>query len=363
MMLESDFLRKFWEDLPGSLWSVRDVVRSGSEHRALITRSWTQMSKTLTSLARRADVLVTGLIFERLAAHVAAYYSIPLATIHMFPVRPNGSVFPSLPPQVCRPAMRVYCWLDKLGTKELEETQRLELGMLSAAPPSPRGGTLSEHAPLEIQAYEHVCFPGLTAEWRNLTGKRPFVGTLTLELPTDADAEVASWIAAGTPPIYFGFGSMLVDCPADTLAMITAVSGQLGERALFCSGLNSVCHNEEPERVKVVPAVNHAAILPACRSVVHHGGSGTTAAALRAGVPQLILSMLPEQARWGAQVRRMKVGAARRFSRTNRDSLTEDLRTILTPEYAARARKTAARTTKSGDSVVNAADLLERLHS
>ena len=36
---------------------------------------------------------------------------------------------------------------------------------------------------------------------------QPFVGALTLELPTDADDEVLSWIAAGTPPIYFGFGS------------------------------------------------------------------------------------------------------------------------------------------------------------
>ena len=44
--------------------------------------------------------------------------------------------------------------------------------------------------------------------------QRPFVGTLTLELQTDADEEVASWIAAGTPPIYFGFGSIPVESPA-----------------------------------------------------------------------------------------------------------------------------------------------------
>ena len=52
-------------------------------------------------------------------------------------------------------------------------------------------------------------FPGLAAEWAKWDGRRPFVGALTLELPTDADEEVASWIAAGTPPIYFGFGSIL----------------------------------------------------------------------------------------------------------------------------------------------------------
>ena len=39
------------------------------------------------------------------------------------------------------------------------------------------------------------------------------------------------------------------------------------------------------DHVKVVGAVNYAAIFPACRAVVHHGGAGTTAAGLRAGVP------------------------------------------------------------------------------
>jgi UDP:flavonoid glycosyltransferase YjiC (YdhE family) len=61
---------------------------------------------------------------------------------------------------------------------------------------------------LEIQAYDELCFPGLAAEWPEQRGRRPFVGALTLELPTDADDEVLSWIAAGTRPIYFGFGSM-----------------------------------------------------------------------------------------------------------------------------------------------------------
>jgi UDP:flavonoid glycosyltransferase YjiC (YdhE family) len=39
-----------------------------------------------------------------------------------------------------------------------------------------------------------------------------------MESPTDADEEVASWIAAGTPPIYFGFGSISVESAADMLA-------------------------------------------------------------------------------------------------------------------------------------------------
>jgi UDP:flavonoid glycosyltransferase YjiC (YdhE family) len=113
------------------------------------------------------------------------------------------------------------------------------------------------------------------------------------------------------------------------------------------------------DHVKVVGAVNYAAVFPACRAVVHHGGSGTTAASLRAGVPTLILSMDVNQTLWGGQVKRLKVGTGRRFSATTRESLVADLRRILAPQYATRARALGARMTKPAESVVKAADLVE----
>jgi UDP:flavonoid glycosyltransferase YjiC (YdhE family) len=105
--------------------------------------------------------------------------------------------------------------------------------------------------------------------------------------------------------------------------------------------------------------MNYAAIFPACRAVVHHGGSGTTAAGLRAGVPTLILWMDLLQAILAAQVKRLKVGTARRFSKTTRDSMVADLRTILAPHYVTRAREVATRMTKPTESVTATADLLE----
>ena len=80
---------------------------------------------------------------------------------------------------------------------------------------------------------------------------------------------------------------------------------------------------------------------------------------MRAGVPTLILWLLGEQPLWGAAVKRLKVGTARRFGRTTRESLVADLRTILAPDYVARAREIAARMTKPAESVAAAADLLE----
>lgn len=56
-----------------------------------------------------------------------------------------------------------------------------------------------------------------------------------MELHSEPNEELESWIAAGTPPIYFGFGSTPVQTPVQTLAMISDVCAQLGERALSCS--------------------------------------------------------------------------------------------------------------------------------
>ena len=157
-------------------------------------------------------------------------------TLHHFPARANGHFLPFLPAPLGRTAMTVSEWLHWRGVfRKIEDAQRRELGLPKATGPAPR--RITKRGSLEIQAYDEFCFPGLAAEWAKWSGQRPFVGPLTMELPTDADDDVASWIAAGTPPICFGFGSIPVESGADTLAMIAGACAQLGERALVCAGV------------------------------------------------------------------------------------------------------------------------------
>ena len=226
-----DFLAHLFRNF----WKIQDLIRLGREDWELLTQFWEDANTTLTSLAADgADLLFTGVIPEQPAANVAEYYGIPLATLHFFPMRASGQLLPFLPAPLGRSAMTVSDWLSWRVTKKFEDAQRRELGLPKATGPSPR--RIAERGSLEIQTYDEVWVPGLRAEWAKFDGLRPFVGALTMELPTDADEEVASWIAAGTPPIFFGFGSMPVDSPADTLAMISAACAQLGERALVCAG-------------------------------------------------------------------------------------------------------------------------------
>ena len=352
-----DAHRNFWTFFFRNPWKIQDLIRLRREVEEPVIQRWGEISTTLTSLAGGADLLVTTVNFEDVAVNVAEYYGIPLATLHVSPLRANGQLVPFLPSPLGRSAMTVFGWLSWRMAKKLEDAQRRELGLPKATGPWPR--RIAERGSLEIQAYDEVCFPGLAAEWAKWDGQRPFVGALTMESPTDVDEEVVSWIAAGTPPIFFGFGSIPVASPADTLAMIGAACAQLGERALVCAGWSDFSHVPHFEHIKVVGAVNFAAIFPGCRAVVHHGGVGTTAAGLRAGVPTLILSTDLEHTLWGARVKRLKVGTARRFSTTTQKSLVADLRTILAPQYVAQAREIATRMTKSAVSVAAAADLVE----
>ena len=350
-LLNEDFVRNFWTQL------FRNPIRSLRELWEPIARYWGETSATLTSLADGADLLSTGLNFEQAAANVAEYYDIPLIALHHFPMRANGQLVPSLPSPLVRSAGTLSEWLFWRSTHKVEDTQRRELGLPKATGPSPR--RIAERKSLEIQAYDEFCFPGLAAEWAKWDGRRPFIGTLTMELTTDADDEVASWSAAGTPPICFATGSIPVESPADTVEMISAACAQLGERALVCFGGTDFSHLPHFDHVKVVGPVNYAATFPACRAVVHHGGSGTTAASLRAGIPTLILWSSADQPYWGNQLKRLKVGTARRFSTTTHESLVADLRRILAPQYAIRARELATRMTTPAKSVAKAADLFE----
>ncbi len=355
--LDEDFLRNMWANFFRSAWTISGPINLVRKIWEPIIVHWGQVNKTLVSLADGADLLATGINFEQAAANVAEHYDIPLATLHHFPMRANGQLVPTMPAPLVRSSMTAIEWLFWRSTKKAESEQRRELGLPNATSRSQR--RIAERGSLEIQGYDEVCFPGLAAEWAKWEGRRPFVGALTMELATDADDGVTSWIVAGTPPICFVSGSIPVESPTELVEMISATCAQLGERALVCFGGTDFTDVPHPDHVKLVGPVNYATTFPTCRAVVHHGGSGTTAASMRAGIPTLILWSSADQPYWGAQVKRLKVGTARRFSTATQQSLIEDLRQILAPQYATRARELATQMSKPAESVACAADLLE----
>jgi UDP:flavonoid glycosyltransferase YjiC (YdhE family) len=350
---EEDFVRNFWD-----VSTPVKIIRAGKHYLGEV---WSEMGSTLTSLTDGADLLLTGMAQQGLAVNVAEYQRIPLASLHCFPVRVNSQILPTVPSAAIRSGISALWWAHWRMTKRTEDHQRRNLGLAKATGSSTR--RIIERGSLEIQAYDELFFPGLASEWARWNDQRPFVGALTMELPTDADDEILSWCAAGTPPIYFGFGSMPVKSFGATVEMIGTVCAGLGERALIYTGANDVADIARPDNVMVAGAMNHAAIFPACSAVVHHGGAGTTAAGMRAGVPTLILWVTADQPIWAAQVKRLNVGSARRLSGITEESLTAELRRILTAAYAARTREVAAQMIDPGESLTATANLLEKAAS
>ena len=355
-----DFVELMDPALFRNSWRIQNPVALLRKAMEPVTRGWADTNSVLMSITGGADLLLTGIPYQEVAANVAEHRGIPLAALHTFPQRVNGYAVPipplplTVPSPLIRSGMAVANWTYWRMTKQAEDAQRRELGLPRATGPASQ--RMTRRGALELQTYDEFCFPEVAAEW---AGRRPFVGALTLERTTGADDDVASWIAAGTPPICFGFGSMPVESPAQAVAMIGEACAELGERALVCSGASDFSGGLHGDHVKVVSAVNHAAVFPVCRAVVHHGGAGTTAAGMRAGVPALILWIAFDQPIWAGVLERLKIGAGRRFSTTDRHGLITDLRRILAADYRARAREIASRMTTPADSVTRAADLLE----
>lgn len=297
-----------------------------------VGRIWLDKGTALASLADGADLLVSGMSDQRLAANIAEYHNIPLVALHFFPsrIQPSGALNA------------------KLLTMS-EEPLRRALGMPEGSEPPP--------AMLEIQAYDERCLPGQPADWAE-PGK-PFVGGLTLESPTDNDDAVLSWIADGTPPIYFGMGSTPITPPAEIVGMIIAACAELNERLVVCAGPNDLWEFDHFDHVKFVGAVGHAAVLPRCRAAVHHGGAGTTAATMRAGVPSLILWLWLDQPIWAAGIQQLGSGTGQRLAEVTQQSLTAALQSVLHPDCVWQARNIAVQMITPHESASSAADFVE----
>ncbi len=322
---------------------------------------WSQAVSDMDRLSAGADAILTGVITEQIAAPYAESLGAACISVHHAPIRPNSTVSPipsalsGLPPALNRASW----WLTEtamwLLTRDRRHTLRRNLGIEGPVARSPRDG-------LEIQAYDPLLCPELVAEWPE---NRPFVGFLGLSgeqrrrIDTDTcDSALSDWIRTGTAPVYFGFGSMPVPAPAAVVGAIVAASERLGVRALISTGWSDLPPPDN-EHVRVVGALDHEQVLPLCRGAVHHGGAGTTAAVLRAGIPSLVCWVGSDQPYWGAQCVRHGVGASTRLKGLTADTLVAELTTVLAPECARRAEQVAGKLITPEQAVTRCADLIE----
>jgi UDP:flavonoid glycosyltransferase YjiC (YdhE family) len=140
-------------------------------------------------------------------------------------------------------------------------------------------------------ASDATLFPGDPA-WPDTLQRANF---LFLDDPEPLDPELEAWLQDGEPPVYIGFGSMGGPGTQRLEALLLQALQTSGRRCLVASGWAGLGHSTLPAHWRRIAQAPHTLLFPRLAAVVHHGGSGTTAQALRAGVPQVLLPLILDQ--------------------------------------------------------------------
>ncbi len=107
------------------------------------------------------------------------------------------------------------------------------------------------------------------------------------------------FLAAGEAPIYVGFGSVVTEDPAALTRTIFTALDKAGARGIVSAGWAHLGGDAPPPNVYVIGDCPHDWLFARCRAVCHHGGAGTTAAGLRAGLPTVVVPFFGDQFFWG----------------------------------------------------------------
>jgi UDP:flavonoid glycosyltransferase YjiC (YdhE family) len=153
--------------------------------------------------------------------------------------------------------------------------------------------------------------------------------------------DLQAWLGEGQAPFYIGFGSMPVLDASRMLEMTRRVLERLDARAVIGAGWSNLETGSDP-RIRIIGDTDHAALFARCRGAVHHGGAGTTYAALRAGLPTLICSVFADQPFWGSRVTKLGIGTTFPFQEWSEERLLEGLRVLVRPDVRERASRLGA---------------------
>jgi vancomycin aglycone glucosyltransferase len=123
------------------------------------------------------------------------------------------------------------------------------------------------------------------------------------------DARVEAFLQQGPAPIYIGFGSMVAPRIPELVAQAVAAVRAVDRRAIIAGGWAALDrHIIEADDVLTVNSVPHSLIFPRVAAAVHHGGAGTTTAAARAGVSQVLLPHILDQYYWAHRIEMLGLG-------------------------------------------------------
>jgi len=304
--------------------AARGLARMAARH----VPAWMRQAD---AAAGGGDAVLTGGLAAVVGMSVAERHGIPVIGLGMIPLTPTR-LFPTpFLPRLRLPGVlnrwsysavnhavwRTFKWPINEARQAMGMPARRSLWrdvpMLYGISPS----LLPE--PADWPADHHVC-----GQWR------------APDLGWQPDAELQAFLDAGPAPVYLGFGSM---AGFDREQVLPALLGALAPRRVLLSpGWAGLPEMTLPPSVFVVGAVPHEALFPRCAFVIHHGGSGTTHSACRAGVPSLVMPFAADQFFWARRLQELGVApGALSVKRLDVDSLARAIGFAESPPARERA--------------------------
>jgi UDP:flavonoid glycosyltransferase YjiC (YdhE family) len=174
--------------------------------------------------------------------------------------------------------------------------------------------------------------------------------------------DLVRFLAAGDPPLCFSFGSMTDRNSAKITQIVMEAQRRLNRRCILVTAWGGLQTIEQSDRVFVIGTVPFDWLWPQCAMVVHHGGSGTTSAGLRAGVPSLVVAFMADQPFWGRRVFELGCGPRpilRKQLTTNR--LVAAIEQAVTDRAMQQRAAQIGRQIRSEDGIVRAVQLIEKI--
>lgn len=281
--------------------------------RARIAPIFTQMGLEVMEATRHSDVLMTvefgaSLLLDVIKANKLKPIFINPAPIN--PTRASNTVLPAKPGW-----FPFEGWYNRLGYTVLRQSGWRALAggrnPLAQQLGLPKSGykdfrAMVDAAPALTTVSKHVF--QRPADWHDHWQVTGFL------FDDDPDwsppPDLVEFLQAGETPVYIGFGSMPDPNPSTTTRTLLDAVRRTGKRAIILTGWAGFGADDVPEDVYILKYAPHSWLFPKMAAVVHHGGSGTTASGMRAGVPTVVVPHQGDQGFWGRTVQALGVGTA-----------------------------------------------------
>ncbi|WP_141939622.1 glycosyltransferase [Microbacterium sp. SLBN-154] len=282
----------------------RSSLREMGRHVADLVPVW---ARDVRDAAEGTDLLVAGIGGMGLARPVAAALGVPLLRAHLQPLdAPSGEYPGPLSPRLDRLGAlgrRLSHVVTQVGTTALlvgpERVARRAVGV---------GTTPTVMLPSIVYGFS----PAVVPVNSNRATRRIATGWWTLphEAAVDISPDLGAFLEESSEVVSIGFGSMLGPEPERLFDVVAQAVTAVGVRAVVLTGWGGLAGTAPRPDVRAVTAVPHGWLFPRVAATVHHGGAGTTGAALRAGVPTFIAPFGADQPFWGSRTHRLGVSPA-----------------------------------------------------